>query len=228
MARPRARHAPGDSGALAASTRDARVKAASQARRARRRQQLRESIMTAAQELLGEGGAEAVTMRAIAERIGYSATTIYLHFEDRDALLFALLDGAFAEFRAALGTAAEGAEGAEAGIRAMGRAYVRFALEHPAQYRLMFVQRPDYLLAHGPEETGARIESLGALAALAGESPAGRAGRSDGTLAADVLWATVHGIAALATGVAMFDRARAERATDEALELLIKGLWAAE
>ena len=110
----------------------------------------------------------------------------------------------------------------------MGRVYVRFALEHPAQYRLMFVQRPDYLLAHGPEETGARIESLGALAALAGESPAGRAGRSDGTLAADVLWAAVHGIAALATGVAMFDRARAERATDEALELLIKGLWAAE
>ena len=192
--------------------------------------------MGAAQQLLEEGGADAVTMRAIAERIGYSAASIYLHFEDRDALLFALLDGAFAEFRAALGAAtaeagaqagsAAGVRDTEAHIRAMGRAYVRFALDHPAQYRLMFVQRPDYLLAHGPEETEARIESLGTLAALVGKTPAGRAGRADGTVAADALWATVHGIAALATGVAMFDRTRAERATDEALDLLIKGLWA--
>ena len=41
-------------------------------------------------------------MRAVAERIGYSATTIYLHFSDRDALLFAVLDEAFGEFRAAM------------------------------------------------------------------------------------------------------------------------------
>lgn len=184
--------------------------------------------MAAARTLLEEGGAEAVTMRAIAERIGYSATTIYLHFEDRDALLFALLDEAFGAFRAAMAAAIEAPTSARERLRGMGRAYVRFALDHPAQYRLMFVQRPDFLLAHGPEEIGARIESLGTLADLVAESPAGRRRPARAAVSADALWATVHGIAALATGVAMFDRERAEAATDEALDLLIKGLWAAE
>ncbi len=184
--------------------------------------------MDAARSLLEEGGSEAVTMRAIAERIGYTATTIYLYFEDRDALLFALLDEAFGEFRAAMAAAIAAPGSAQQRIGRMGRTYVQFALQHPSQYRLMFVQRPDFLLAHGPEETGARIESLGTLAELAAGSPAGRSLSARGSVAADALWATVHGIAALATGVAMFDRARAEAATDEALDLLIKGLWADE
>ncbi len=208
------------------ATRDGRVKAASKARRTHHRAELRSRIMAAARTLLEEGGSEAVSMRAIAERIGYSATTIYLHFEDRDALLFALLDEAFGEFRAEMATAIAMPASARERIRAMGRAYVRFALEHPAQYRLMFVQRPDFLLAHGPEEAGARIESLGALADLVAESPAGNNHPARATVSADALWATVHGIAALATGVAMFDRARAEATAEEALDLLIRGLWA--
>jgi AcrR family transcriptional regulator len=211
-----------------AVTRDGRVKAASKARRAHHRAELRSRIMAAARTLLEEGGSEAVSMRAIAERIGYSATTIYLHFEDRDALLFALLDEAFGEFRAEMAAAIAEPASTRERVRGMGRAYVRFALEHPAQYRLMFVQRPDFLLAHGPEETGARIESLGTLADFVAESPAGRDSATRATVSADALWATVHGIAALATGVAMFDRARAEAATEEALDLLIKGLWATE
>jgi AcrR family transcriptional regulator len=210
------------------ATRDSRIRAASKVRRARHRAELRSRIMAAARTLLEEGGSEAVSMRAIAERIGYSATTIYLHFQDRDALLFALLDEAFGEFRAEMAAAIAAPASARERIRTMGRAYVRFALEHPAQYRLMFVQRPDFLMAHGPEEAGARIESLGALADLVAESPAGRDRRAHATVSADALWATVHGIAALATGVAMFDRARAEATTEEALDLLIKGLWASD
>ncbi len=210
------------------STRDSRVRAASRARREHHRAELRAHILEAAAQLLDSGGAEAVTMRAVAERIGYSATTIYLHFSDRDALLFAVLDEAFGEFRAAMATAIASTSEPRGRIETMGRAYVRYALDHPAQYQLMFVQRPDYLLEHGPEEEGARIESMGALAELVAASPAGRLGRARPGAAADALWAAVHGIAALATGVAMLDRARAEAATDEALGLLTEGLWAPE
>lgn len=210
------------------STRDSRVRAASRARREHHRAELRAHILEAAAQLLDRGGAEAVTMRAVAERIGYSATTIYLHFSDRDALLFAVLDEAFGEFRAAMAAAIASAGEPRGRIEAMGRAYVRYALDHPAQYQLMFVQRPDYLLAHGPEEEGARIESMGALAELVATAPAGRLGRARPEAAADALWAAMHGIAALGTGVAMLDRARAEAATDEALGLLTKGLWASD
>lgn len=207
-------------------SREARMRAASRMRRERHRQELRGRILRAAAQLLDGGGAEAVTMRAVAERIGYSATTIYLHYRDRDELLFAVLDEAFGAFRAAMTGAMTSSTEPRARIEAMGRAYVRFALDHPAQYRLMFVQRPDYLLEHGPEEEGARIESMGALAELVAASPAGRSGRAQPSAAADALWAAMHGIAALATGVAMLDRARAEAATDTALSLLADGLWA--
>jgi hypothetical protein len=81
-------------------------------------------------------------------------------------------------------------------------------------------------MAHGPEEDGARIESLGALHELTAASPAARSGQVDPVVVADALWSAVHGVAALATGVTLFDEPRALAATDEALELLCAGLWA--
>jgi AcrR family transcriptional regulator len=163
-------------------------------------------------------------MRRVAERIGYSATTIYHHFPDRDALLFAVVDDAFEGFAAVMGDAIRSASDAATRIAAMGRAYVRFALDHPAHYRLMFIQRADYLMGHGPAEERARIESLGVLEGVVAGSPAGRAGLVEPSAGADAVWAAVHGIAALATGVPIFDRPRAEAAAEAAITLLVGGL----
>jgi AcrR family transcriptional regulator len=163
-------------------------------------------------------------MRAVAERIGYSPTTIYLHFPDRDALLFAIVDDAFEAFGAAMSVAIASVEDPRARLAAMGRAYIGFALDHPAHYRLMFIQRPDYLLGHGPAEERARIESLGALAAIAADTPAVREGRMAPPAVGDAIWAVMHGIAALATGVAIFDRERALAATEAAIAMLQESL----
>lgn len=222
--------APSEVGAAGASaaTRADRVRAGSQERRDRARRDLRARILAAATALFDEGGAEAVTMRAVAERIGYSATTIYLHFPDRDALLFAIVDDAFGVFGEQMRAAIAVPGNPRERLSAMGRAYVTFALDHPAYYRLMFIQRPDYLLGHGPEEDRARIESLGALAAMAASwgSADPTAPAADPAAIADALWAAMHGIAALATGVAIFDRERALAATDASIALLAAGLGA--
>jgi AcrR family transcriptional regulator len=58
-----------------------------QERRERQRQSLRKQILDAARELFTELGYEAVSMRRIADKIGYSPTTIYLHFADKEALV---------------------------------------------------------------------------------------------------------------------------------------------
>ncbi len=100
----------------------------------------------------------------------------------------------------------------------------RPALDHPAHYRLMFIQRPDDLLGHGPAEEQTRIESLGALAALAADAPAVRDGQADPVAMADAIWASMHGIAALVTGVAIFDRERALAATEASIAMLQWGL----
>ena len=66
------------------------------------RQQLRTLIIDAARELFVTQGVEAVTMREIAKRIRYSATSIYLHFADKESLLRAICDTDFFSLATAL------------------------------------------------------------------------------------------------------------------------------
>ena len=56
-------------------------------RRKQQQDELRAKILDAARELFVAHGVEAVSMRKVAEKIGYTATTLYNHFEDKDALL---------------------------------------------------------------------------------------------------------------------------------------------
>src|SRR5215204_1082920 len=122
-----------------------RVRASSRRRRDDERVSVRKLIFSAAEALLLEGGYEGFSLRQVAERIGYTPTTIYRYFPDRDTLVFALTDEGFREFGARLAEAARVADPVEA-VGALGRAYVRFGIEHPVYYRLMFMQRPDYLM----------------------------------------------------------------------------------
>lgn len=210
---------------MAPPTTDEQVQAASRARRRRNRDELRASIVETAEGILVAKGAEAVTMRAIAERIGYSATTIYHHFTGRDDLLATVLERAFSEFRRGLAAALASTDDHPEQVRRMGRAYVDFALDHPAQYQLMFVQRPEFLLRAGPEEGASYQEALKALGALVAEAPAGRSGRVEPRDGAHALWGAMHGISALATGFTVYDEEQARAATDATLDLVVSGLW---
>lgn len=79
-----------------------RLQASSLQRREQQKENLRGAILAAAGELFLEQGYEAFSMRQVAERIGYSATTIYRYYEDKDDLLFAIVHEGFTEFQRAL------------------------------------------------------------------------------------------------------------------------------
>jgi AcrR family transcriptional regulator len=100
-------------------------------------ERLRGEIVAGAAALLEEHGNEdAVTLRAVARRVGISAPSIYGHFADRDAVLLAVIAEAFGELAETLAGAAAAAPGDE--LRAVCRAYVRFGRERPGRYRVMF------------------------------------------------------------------------------------------
>src|SRR5579872_3791980 len=80
------------------STRADRVRRASQLRRAQQKEELRQAILRAAGELFLQHGYEAFSLRQVAEYLGYSATTIYLYFDNKDDLLFAVADDAYRLF----------------------------------------------------------------------------------------------------------------------------------
>ena len=71
---------------------------------------LRDDILAGATALLERTGSEeAVTLRAVAREVGISAPSIYSHFPDREAIVDAIVDGAFVDFNAAIEDAANAA-----------------------------------------------------------------------------------------------------------------------
>src|SRR5205807_9948129 len=81
-----------------ASTQAERLRQAIRHRQAHEKQELRQAILTAAGELFLEQGYERFSLRKVAERIGYSPTTIYLYFHNKDDLLFTVVDEGFVRF----------------------------------------------------------------------------------------------------------------------------------
>jgi len=158
---------------------------------------LRAAILGAAGKLLEEHGIAGLSLREAARRAGVSHNAPYRHFDDRDALLAALAAEGFAQ----LGAALEAAGGSAA--RARGEAYVRFALEHPQRFRLMFGGL-------------ARLDSHPALREAAAQTYAGLvrafepvAGAVGAPIAAAAAWSMVHGLAQLLLD-GHFPRARGE------------------
>jgi AcrR family transcriptional regulator len=100
-------------------------------------EQLRGEIVTATKHLLADSAsADAVSIRAVADAVGVTPPSIYLHFADKDALLAAVVVDVFAELDAAMLAAAVGVESPMARLCAYGNAYVQFAVEHPEHYRI--------------------------------------------------------------------------------------------
>src|SRR5690242_4627498 len=105
---------------------------------------LRRTLLEASLELIAESGLDALSLREVARRAGVSPGAPYHHFESREQLLTALAVDGFALLGEAMRSArdAAGAEDVIERFGAIGEAYVRFALAHPAHFRLMF--RPSW------------------------------------------------------------------------------------
>jgi AcrR family transcriptional regulator len=117
-------------------------------RRARRGEgeRLREEILGAARELLAEtNDADAVSVRSVAERVGVSTPSIYLHFADKAALMDAVCEQVFADLDRVMEEAAATTDDPFDGLRLRGVVYARFALENPEQYRLAMMRMPGHL-----------------------------------------------------------------------------------
>ena len=150
---------------------------------------LRSALVAEGLRLLAERDAESMSLREVARGVGVSATSVYRHFPDKEALMTALALEGLAQLGAAQQAASDAAGGGEAGFAATGRAYVRFALANPALFRLIFAS-PALAPANELElEAGALLQACAARAAAKEGGDAGiRAVRA---------WALVHGLAML-------------------------------
>lgn len=148
---------------------------------------LRTALIEAGVTALEGADAEAISLRELARSVGVSATAVYRHFPDKRALLSALADAGITKLGEAQRIASDAAGGGPAGFAATGRAYVRFALAHPALFRLAFTHG-DHAMA--PTESSDQASQL--LRRYSAEFGGGDAERL--TLQA---WAVAHGLAML-------------------------------
>jgi AcrR family transcriptional regulator len=154
---------------------------------------LRRALLDAALELVREKGTRGFTLSEAARRAGVSSGAPYRHFADRDAVLDALASEGLAQLDDVLRTTAATVSDRDVGgqIVALVRAYVRFALESPARYEVVFgpgrVRDP----AEGvPASFGVLLETVSRGVA------SGAIHGSPQVLAAGV-WALVHGVCEL-------------------------------
>lgn len=168
-------------------------------RREREKKELRQRILDAARELFAKQGFEAVTMRAIADRIEYSPTAIYIHFKDKNALVRELCEQDFGLLSKRLGGLDKIVDPMDR-IRRVGLVYADFALEHPNHYRLLFMTPglPGDLATEerkNPEEDAYFI--LVELVRQARDAGLLRPELKSEHLVAQLLWASIHGVVSL-------------------------------
>ncbi|MGH9138827.1 MAG: TetR/AcrR family transcriptional regulator [Acidimicrobiales bacterium] len=165
-------------------------------------ERLRHEILAAAERLLLETGSEeAVSIRAVADAVGVSVPSIYRHFPDKQTLLFEVCARHVERLHDTLKAASATAGNPIEAMRRCARAYVRYAVENPEHYRIMFMGRSEVTPTDFDESY--LIETSGFSVALRNAHAALDAGllRDDLTDAFEValaMWAAVHGVASLA------------------------------
>ena len=188
---------------------------------------LRRALLAETARTIRKEGVDGVTLRAVGKRLGVSRTALYRHFADKPALLAAVAREGFQALSRDLSQAWTAAGGGRDGFRAMGAAYVTFAIANPSHYRVMFGAFKD--LCERDAELAADAQAsfqvlLDAVVML----------QQDGLLRADppqtlaqYIWAAVHGVAMLAIdGQLGPDPKAAEALAIFALERLSTGIAA--
>ena len=158
---------------------------------------LRRALIEQALRTIDRHGAEGLTLRGVGEALGVSRTALYRHFADKQTLMAAVALEGFESLRDELATTWASRGRGIAGFEAMAEAYLRFAIGHPAHYRVMFGRLVDTCAL------GEDLERLSAAAfhvlvdALVELQRDGLVRADDARLQAQFVWSVTHGIAML-------------------------------
>ena len=198
-------------------------------RREREKEALRQVILDAARELFVKEGYENVSMRRIADKIEYSPTTIYLYFEDKASLLFAVCEETFAKLARRMESITRQNEDPIEALRRGCRAYVDFGLKYPNHYRVTFINHPELHLGreHYLREGSMGMRCYSHLRANVSECIKQKKFKNkDLEALTQIIWAGGHGITSLLITKPDFPWAEKNKLIDMMIDVFIEGLKA--
>lgn len=183
---------------------DKKALTGAKARRSRIREEMRAAIVDSAGRLVSEHGIEGLTIRAVAQDLGYSPGALYEYFDSKELILCSLYfegtDGLGVHCDQAVDRLPEGSTAIDA-MTVLGRAYREFALEHAEIYRLVFCglkTPPEPPEVDSPEDNpggfgiAVQIMRQGIADGMFVDMPA--------PMLATAAWAAVHGFVSLEIG----------------------------
>lgn len=168
-------------------------------RKEREKVEMKRQILDAARTLFLEQGFEKTSIRNIAEKIEYSAGTIYLYFKDKNEILFALHVEAFGALMQAMQTGIMGEADPFERLISLGKHYLKYAFENPELYDLMFVMTAPMETLECREEIWCDGErAFETLKFVVGDCmKAGYFEGADNETISVMVWSLVHGLATL-------------------------------
>ncbi len=196
-------------------------------RRERRKETLRREIMEAARNLFIKQGYESVSMRKIAEKIGYTPTTIYLYFHDKEDLIRQLCEETLAKLIRSQEALIRGRRDPVAVLKRCAKGYVEFGLQHPNHYQWTFIipHTHEHLKDPQAREQSIGMKAFNNLRGMVAECVRqGSFRRVDVETTSQALWAAVHGITALLIGQPDFPWVEKRKLIDHTVETMMAGL----
>lgn len=186
--------------------------------------ELRQVLLEAARRQLIQHGYRDFSMRTVAARAGVTATSIYLHFAGKDALLHALIEEGMERLAGVLEQADAPAAPRAQRLERLCRAYVGFGVANPEYYEIMFLLHPAHMKRYPAEKYRRARRNIELFAAIV--QPFLRPA-DDPRLATHALWCLLHGVVSLRLSGRMDSHLDPERVTDEAVARALRMLGAA-
>lgn len=161
---------------------------------------LRSALVEVATEMIAAEGVDALTLRGLSRRVGVSRTAPYRHFADKSALLAAVAEQGFQRLHQRLQAVAKQTAAKEQPLdvfQKMGGAYIRFAVENPTHYRLMFGSSAAQAGPDPDLEATAKTVFSVLVTSIQQLQDAHLIKAGEPRLQAYVVWSTIHGLSSL-------------------------------
>ena len=198
-------------------------------RKARQKQLLRQEILDAARDIFVKEGYDRLSMRRVADKIEYSPTAIYLHFKDKQELIFSLCEETFSKLVRELESLETGKDPV-ARLKLGLRRYVDFGLKNPQHYLATFMmphadEDDPKMAERQKDESSNGMRALGILRAQVEACVAAKKlRRVNVDTATRSLWSAVHGITSLLIAFPAFPWGDREAVVGTLIDAAVDGL----
>jgi AcrR family transcriptional regulator len=186
----------------------------------------RAEILEAAERIFVAEGYEGATIRKIADEVGVSSTALYMHFQDKGCILLEICERTLTLLLERNREIAAKPLDPVVRTKMMLEAYMRWGMEHPNAYQLVYCGRP-IQTGLWPEGTTSDVSSQAYdtfVAVVREIAAAGRLRTGTGDSAAQALWMSCHGVVALLASRPNFNWADRDELVQVTLEGLLNGL----